>query len=973
VNKKLLFVSFFAAASAAFALGQLGDKAWSQPAAVAPTQQPPVTRGAFAHLNSDIPVDQRVIWGRLDNGMRYAIVRNPKPANGAVVRFRIGAGSMMEADDQQGLAHFLEHMAFNGSQNVPEGEMVRALERLGMAFGPHTNAYTSFDETVYKLDLPNVRDETLNEVFLVMRETANRLNIAPAAVDRERGVVLAEARGRKGPADDQLRARLNFFAPDMLLRRRLPIGLDSVIQNAPAQRLRDFYETWYRPDNAEFVFVGDIDPALIEARIKAAFGDWRPSRSQPAPINRGSPRPRGLETLNHVSADVPASILIGISYPTLGRKDSQETRKINVLHSLWQAVLNRRLERISRGANAPYQAAGAGYSDDGKSSRGPSVSVTMPADGWERALGSVEQEIRRIRQYGVQASELQQELAELETAYKNAAEGVGSEWSVELADGIIGSLGEDDVYSDSKKDYEAFLAVKPSITVEAVNAMMSEAWGQAEPQIMITTPTALPEGAIARAWATSSQIAVNAPVVASSSGFAYQDFGAPGRVRSTRVVRDLDMTQVRFANGVTLNVKSTDFENDVVYVRASFGGGGLDIGRAGKPALSLVATWAYIQGGLGQHSLEDIERIYAGRSWGVDLDIDEDEYDLEASTKRIDLDAQLNVMAAYLKDPAFRPEALERYQTWVRQYYRTYDTTPGGAFGAKAPQILRSGDPRWGLPPMEQVLALSTDDIRTAIIQQVTRSPLEVTVVGDVSVEDAIKAVSRTFGALPQRESRTPSYSAERRIRFPAGNGATPAMIVHRGDASRALLGVYWPTIGRTPSTRRETRAIALLAQIMELKLTERVREADGATYSPSAASSASSVFPGYGSISASMELKPEDVEKYRAVIDEIASSMARGEMTADELDRARKPIIENLDQNLESNAYWLSVIEDARRRPSSLDDHRTIRRDYEAITLAEVKAAASRYLRSDRAFRIVSGPQQSAAPAVATPASPAR
>ncbi|MFO0509550.1 MAG: M16 family metallopeptidase [Gammaproteobacteria bacterium] len=235
-------------------------------------------RRIWAHEASDLKPDPAVTYGQLPNGLRYALMKNSLPSKTAAVRMRFGVGSIMEADDQQGLAHFLEHMVFNGSQNVPEGEMVKLLERYGLAFGPDTNAYTSFLETVYQLDLPDTRDELVDTALMLMRETGDRLLLAPAAIDRERGIILSEKRSRDSPQFRGLVARLNFFYPEGRIGKRLPIGTQEVIQGAPRERFLDLYKGWYRPDNALLVVVGDLDPAAVEARIRISAVSTSSSR-----------------------------------------------------------------------------------------------------------------------------------------------------------------------------------------------------------------------------------------------------------------------------------------------------------------------------------------------------------------------------------------------------------------------------------------------------------------------------------------------------------------------------------------------------------------------------------------------------------------------------------------------------------------------------------------------------------------------
>ena len=230
--------------------------------------------GQWAQEISDVAPDPAWRFGVLPNGMRYALRKNATPPGQASVRLWFDAGSLMEADDQQGLAHFLEHMAFNGSKNVPEGEMVKILERHGLAFGADTNAQTSFDETTYQLDLPKTDADTVDTSLMLLREAAGELTIAPEAVDRERGVVLSEERTRDTPGYRVAIATLSAQMEGQLPPKRIPIGKTDVLKTAPAQRIRDFYEAYYRPERAVLVMVGDFDVDAIEAKVKAKFGDW---------------------------------------------------------------------------------------------------------------------------------------------------------------------------------------------------------------------------------------------------------------------------------------------------------------------------------------------------------------------------------------------------------------------------------------------------------------------------------------------------------------------------------------------------------------------------------------------------------------------------------------------------------------------------------------------------------------------------
>ena len=316
---------------------------------------------AFAQSKSDIKPDPNAIFGRLSNGMTYILYKNATPAGTMAVRLRFASGSLNEREDQLGLAHFLEHMAFNGSKNVPEGEMVKILERHGLKFGPDTNAYTSWAETVYQLDLPKVDEDSVKTALFLMRETASNLNIDPAAVDRERGVIAGEERARATPG---LRAFIASSKSQFTGQRfpdRFPIGTIEVIKNAPAKALRDYYEDYYRPEYATLAIVGDFDPAIMEQKIKSSFEDWKGKPLTRNTLNDfGTLKPQGTKAFTYEEKGLPNSLSISWNKPYDPSPETKSSDFKDTIDSLISDVINIRLERLSKDPNTAFSAAGFG-------------------------------------------------------------------------------------------------------------------------------------------------------------------------------------------------------------------------------------------------------------------------------------------------------------------------------------------------------------------------------------------------------------------------------------------------------------------------------------------------------------------------------------------------------------------------------------------------------------------------------------
>ncbi|TPW07439.1 MAG: zinc protease, partial [Alphaproteobacteria bacterium] len=455
----------FAAALAALALS-------STPVSSEARQAPAAVAHVWPHDGADIAPDPAVRYGVLANGMRYALMRNTQPAGIASIRLRIGAGAMSETDAQRGVAHFLEHMNFNGSQNVPEGEMVKLLQRAGLAFGPDTNAYTSFGETVYMLDLPKTDAATIDTGLMIMRETADRLTLDAAAIERERGIILSEERARDNPEYRNIKAQFAFLLRNQPLPTRWPIGTQETIRTAPRSEFVSYYQGNYRPERALLVIVGDIDVAAMEARIRSQFADWsQPGAPDEAPTY-GVVARRRAEATHRVEAGLPSSLSLNwASAPDIAR-DSVARQRADIVRSVAFAVVNRRLERIARQADAPFISASVSRSIVEKSATVASIDVDVRPGGWQTGLTAAEQELRRALQYGVSQAEIDREIAEYRAGYESAAASAATRDTRRLAGGIVSAFDEDEVFSHPTTDLALFNTATAGLTAADANAAL---------------------------------------------------------------------------------------------------------------------------------------------------------------------------------------------------------------------------------------------------------------------------------------------------------------------------------------------------------------------------------------------------------------------------------------------------------------------------------------------------------------------
>ena len=906
---------------------------------------------AWNFAASDVPVDPNIIFGVLPNGMKYALLKNSTPKDSVILRMRFDVGSFAEAEDQRGLAHFLEHMAFNGSTHVPEGEMVKLLERKGLAFGADTNASTGFDQTVYQLDLPGATDDLVDTGLMLMRETASELTIDPAAVDRERGIILSERRARDTYQLRSVIDQLDFQMQGMKVASRIPVGIEEVIKTAPAARIRDLYDRYYRPERATLVMVGDFDPAAIEAKIKARFADWKGRGAAGADPDIGKPDYARAEAADDfVDPAIQDSVTIAQMRPWIIEPDTKAKRATDLAEDIGEGIVSRRLAKIALGENSPILTGYFSNLDGWKVFEQVTVGAIAKEGAWKEALALVEQETRRAVEHGFTQAEVDEQLANRRTALKNAVAGVTTRRSDGIADALIDVADGDNVFVRPETSQALFDAAAPTLNAETVSAAFRKRMaGFSAPLARVTAKAPIEGGtaAILGALNASQKVAVAAPVAATSAAFAYDNFGAPGKVVSDSRIDDLGIRRIRFANNVMLNIKKTDFQKDRVYLSLRVDGGNLLATRDDPTKVALMGS--FVVGGLEAHSFDDLRTILAGKTVGSSFGSDTDAFGGAALTSPEDFALQAKLMAAYLTHPGYRADGLALLRRVLPQQYAANDATPSAVLGRDTGGILANNDPRAQTPPLATMMALDWDKLKPAVADSLSHGAIEVGVVGDIDEQAAIDAIAATLGALPDRRAAFDPHTAARVREY--ATDRSERTLIHKGPAEQAELRVYWPA--RDDSDLTEAMRLNLLSRVMQLMLTEELREKLGETYSPGAGVSLSDEYPGYGHLFAASNIDYKDIATTRTAIFAIAKELRDKPVDADLLDRARKPLLESMTKARRENGYWLPYVSEATSKEARLDRSRKSIAIVEAATPTELEALAKHYLTDEKALVI--------------------
>ena len=916
--------------------------------------------GVWAQSYVDRPADPAVRFGQLANGMRYAIRHNATPAGHTSLRLRIGSGSLAEREDQQGLAHFLEHMAFRGSTHVPSGDMVRMLQRLGLTFGADTNAHTGLDETVYQFDLPQSDRDTTDTGLMLLREIAGELTLAQSGMDPERGVVLSEERVRDGPGYRQAVAELMFEMEGQLAPRRMAIGKAQIIRDAPVALIRDYYEAEYRPDNATVVAVGDFDAAEMETAIRARFGDWVAKAPAPPAPDLGAVEPRGATARMLVEPGVPLSLSITWVAPYDAAADTAARERRDLTEVIALEVLNERLDRLAQGADAPFLSASVGRDNVLKSAKITTLQMQPKPGAWPTALEAAITAERRLAEYGVRPDEAERMTTKIRTQLRVAADGAATQPSNQIADAIVRAVNDDEVYTNPGQDLAEAEAMLATLDGAEIDAAARRLFAGSGPLVFLAgpTPVAGGEAAIAAVVAAAQGRQVTAEAAAAAKIWPYTSAATLGEVASRTRIADLDVTEVRFSNGVRLFVKQTGFAADEVLVRVRIGTGRLGISGDKARATWMVSGVVPLLrlGGTRELTDEEIQALTVGNRVGMNLALEDDAFVLGGTTRPADLDTQMQLLLAYTVQPGLRDAAFARVKASVLNWLPQIQATASGVFGRESGPALHGGDPRWRrIPDAAELTTAGADDLAALIGDDFAAGPIEVTVVGDVATERAIDAVARSFGALPSRPARLTAGSAAGAVQF-LHTDAAALVVRHGGRADQAMALAAWPTADfyADPQTQR---VLGVTAAILQSRLTDRLRVLEGVTYSPSVDTDTSRVFKGLGDIRAVVETPVGKVDNFYTELDRIVAALQAEPPSSDEMDRAKRPMVDERMKLMRENEYWLTVLSLAQGNALQLDAIRDYVSATEQVTAADVEHAARRFLTKATEFRMVVRP----------------
>jgi zinc protease len=913
----------FALLAAVPAVAQAGDADW-------------------LYRGSDIARDPEWRFGTLPNGLRYAVRRNALPAGQVSIRIRIDAGALHEADSERGWAHYVEHMLFRGTDSYPDRQARQIWQALGASFGSDSNARTGPNETVYQLDLPDAGRAPLDTSLAVLAEMMSRARFEPAAVEGERPVVLAE-KGRRPELSQRIRdLSERLFYTGLRFADRDTIGTDETLNAATVEGLKAFYRRWYRPDRATIVMVGDADPEMMEALIATHFGGW--TGQGPAPTDpdwgRIAEVPQPVANLAYPGAPVTATLMWMRPYEHIPHTVARE--RLFLEETLSERILNRRLEAHARSESAFINAS----VDSGRLRNIANVtqmSVVARDGQWQPALEQTYAIVADALRTPPSLTEIDREIRNLRTAVNSAVQGEATVLSQVRADQLIGAIGNGAVVANAPTVLDNFERNAPLMTPDRIGEAMRSLFAGSGPRLMLISPQPVAGGEAALAAGLAAARAIAPAIRAADRQVSFDDLpplGPPGQEVSRERIEDMDVTIVRFANGSTLTFKPTEFERGSIQVRLRFGAGiaGLDPAR---PSLGWLAGLV-APSGLAGLDLEGMERLLTGRRIGLAFQTQDDAFVLAGQTNSADLADQLRLLVTKLTHPEWDEALLARFRSAAVEGFDMHFASASARASRELGGVTRPRDQRWRPVEREEMAAVTVDQFRDFFTPLLAQGPVHAIIVGDMELETAVEAMRRTVASLPLRPA--PSVPAGSTALLPPSPDPEPRTFTHQGDPNQAYAMIGWSTLGGRDRID-ERRALALAANMFETRLFDRLREAEGATYSPNAAHLSSDAFTHWGIFYASAEIRPERADTFFRAAREIIAELAARPVEPDEFARVQNPVLSGIERRIETNAYWSNALENWIDSPEEIENVRSYLADYRALTAEDVRRAVANWV----------------------------
>lgn len=869
---------------------------------------------AIAQQNPPQPIDPAVRHGVLENGLTYYIRHNKLPENRADFYIAQKVGSMLEEDSQAGLAHFLEHMAFNGTTNFPKKEMLNFLENNGVKFGVNVNAYTSFDETVYYLsDVPVMREGMLDSSLLILHDWANEIALEGEEIESERGVIREEWRTRGGAQSRLWEKMLPVMFKDSKYANRLPIGSIDVINNFDHQEIRDYYEKWYRPDLQGIIIVGDIDADKVEEKVKTLFSkiELDPNAAERIYF----PVPDNEETIVSIATDKEAtntSLMVFYKHEPIPDeiKLSQAGFVLNYIKSVASTMINDRFQEITQKPNSPFLGA---YAYDGnffvaKTKDAWTVAGASADDKVKDALASMIRETERMKRFGFTESEYERARENLLKTYENAYNNKDKQLNSSYSKEYVSSFTNNEPFPGIDYEYNMIKMVAPNIPVEAINQTVAQLIQDENMVISISGPEKesleypsvdeilnLVESTKSEELEAYAEEVSDEPLISTPP--------AQGKIVNSETNDELGATVWTLSNGMKVVLKETDFKDDQIMMTASSVGGTSQY-AVQDPTNSKIMSSVMTLGGVGNFSNVNLRKVLAGKTATASPTVSMTTQGFSGSSSIKDFETMLQLVYLYFEAPRQDKDAFDSFIERMESQLKNAEAEPMVAFSDAAIKAIYGDNPIVSRFKLEDLKKVDYDKIMT-MYKQLFFNPgsFVFTFVGNID-QEAIKPAVLTYLASLPGEATQGEF-----VHVPMDLKTGKSRNVFEKEMENPKASVFNVFSGEMERTLKNTITMSVFNQILDIVYTEKVREDEGGTYGVSSNGSISRYPENQTILQIVYDTDPAKMEHLNTIIHKELKDLAVNGPREADFKKVKEFMNKKYSENVKQNGYWLGTL----------------------------------------------------------------
>jgi len=913
-------------------------------------------RGGWA-ADEPLPTDPALVTGTLDNGLAYIIRKHGNPAGRVGIWLHVATGSLNETEETRGIAHYLEHMAFNGSANFPPGSLVPYFQSLGMAFGRDQNAFTGFDQTTYTLALPDTKPATLDKGLLYLSDVAMRLSLLPAEIDNERQIILEEKRAVAGAGQriqDYVYERL---APESTFGRRLPIGTEETIKSVTAKDFQEYYSRWYVPSNMTVIVVGDVEPRLAVERIKRQFGQ---GPKVPRPAER-DPGVKPSTTTRAIIATDPeltrAEVSIVRIEPPRGPTTTVQELRRDLVETIGTWAFNQRISALLAEGKASFLQASASVRQQARAIRLIGAEASGHPGSWRAMLTDLGTELQRARLHGFSEREVQQARTSLIAEAEDATQQEATRPARAMLRRINGAVARREPVMSAAQRLALLKQLVPGITASDVSDAFAANFDPtsvtfiAELPSSVEVPSEADLIALGRA-AVDVKPDKRAEVARASS--LLERLPAGGKIVESGEHTASGVMSAWLDNGVRLHHRFMDQRSSEATIVIALAGGQIQE-TASNRGVTDAAVLAWTRPATSTLSSTQIRELITGKKMRVTVQTGQDTLALTVSGNPTELEVGLQLAHLMLTDPVIEPAALDQWKQSQTQAIAARKVQPSGALAeAMAGAFYPADEPRTKPLEPEQVQRTTLEAAQAWLKKLSAEASIEVTVVGDIDRPAATGLVERYLGSLPARDRISDKTLRHlRSIARAVGPIAVERKIGIKAPQGFVLDGFFGADIQNV----RDARLLTIASRVLTTRMNKTLREEKQLVYSIGAASRPASDYPGFGLFAAQAPTDPAKVDVLAAALEEMYAAFAKDGPTEDELSVAKKQIANQLDQTMKDPDFWITRLATLDYHGLSLADMVEAPAAYQQFAAEDVREAFSRYYRPEARFRFVITP----------------